>query len=121
MRNIRNGQAYEESFWDWAFLNECFGDTGIRPTDIDGLIERKGHLLFLETKASGQPIPIGQQRTFNALCAKGSTVLVIWGPKNHAQKAQWWGYPIQPADNEKVKAWVREWFLWADRDFAPSA
>ena len=37
--------------WDWGILNGCFGDTLIKPTDIDGFVERNGKFLFFETKS----------------------------------------------------------------------
>jgi hypothetical protein len=39
---INKLDAYVAGLWDWVCLDGCFGDTKIRPTDIDGLVERRG-------------------------------------------------------------------------------
>jgi hypothetical protein len=73
--------------WDWGCLNGCFGDTKIKPTDVDGFVERKGKFLWLETKSPGVKIPYGQARTFKALVRTGLfVVFVIWGQTNKPQE-----------------------------------
>ncbi len=37
---IRSKEVFLQGLWDWAVLDGCFGNTRIRPTDVDGLIER---------------------------------------------------------------------------------
>ena len=36
--------------FDWDFLIPAFGNNGIKPSDIDCLIERNGRFLLFETK-----------------------------------------------------------------------
>lgn len=119
MSNIRNNENYANSFWDWSFLNDCFGTTGIRVSDLDGAVERKGHLLILETKLPGQNVPVGQSRMFDALRAQGASVLIIWGHRNQTEAVCWWPRKVVPATNEHVRYFVRQWFEWADQGFVP--
>lgn len=119
MSNIRDKEAYINSLWDWSFLNDCFGATRIRVSDIDGAVERKGHLLFIETKLPGQEIPTGQALMFQALRDKGATVLVIWGHANRPEYARCWPHDAMPATTESIRQFVRDWFRWADQGFVP--
>lgn len=122
---IRNKQNYLDSIWDWSILNGCFKGK-IAPTDIDGLVERNGRFLLLETKSPGVPINTGQQRTHDALLATGVfTVMVIWGNAGQPEKLR---VSIQhngkvavqemEADTDVLRDVVRRWFLFADRQFA---
>lgn len=75
---IRDLAKFVESLPDWAMLDGCFG-AGIRPSDIDGWVERNGICLFLEHKLPGVPVSRGQNRGFRSLAAQGNTVIVFWG------------------------------------------
>lgn len=101
----------------------CFGTGRIRPTDIDGLVERNGHGLFIETKAKTvQSIPVGQMRTLEWF-AKGlnQTVLVMFGDPNVPERA-FALYPggrrfdFENANVETVRDFVARWFVWAERN-----
>ena len=86
---IVNMDHYMSNIWDWGFLNRCFGNTNIRVTDIDGMVERKGKFLVIETKSHDAPIPEGQKRMFEAMKNNSAfTVLIIWGDKNLPQKCK---------------------------------
>lgn len=81
--NLKNIHAHKNSFWDWTPLNDCFGGTSIRVTDIDGFVERNGRFLVLETKSPKEEIPQGQSLTFDALVRTGLfTIIVVWGARN---------------------------------------
>jgi len=122
--NIRDAEDYEASFWDWAFLNECFAPTNGRVTDIDGLIERNGKFLIIETKKPGAKIPQGQQILFDHMRGTGiMTVLIIWGAPNKPEKAEVvtrkWNHIIEGDDVEgRIKRLVRRWFKWVNYDLA---
>ena len=115
---INNAELYMAGVWDWAILDGCFGQTRIRPTDVDGLIERNGKCLFIETKKPGAPIPYGQALLHRALVQAGFSVVLVWGETNtpskiklltpHASKI------YEPADIEAFRALVCQWFTWAD-------
>ncbi len=117
---IDDANAFVNSLWDWGFLNECFGNSGIRVGDMDGIVERNDWHLAFETKGAGVPVKNGQQRNFASLVRKGFTVLILWGKPNQTEQMQIW-YPhrnapeaIQRASNEDVIDIVRRWYNWAD-------
>lgn len=115
---IRDQQAYWEGVWDWSFLDDCFGTTNIKPTDIDGAIERNGKYLFIETKRPDVNIPVGQAMFYDGLILAGYSVLFIWGKKNqpcglrivtpHIDKL------YKTASMADVQQVVGKWFEWAD-------
>ncbi len=84
---IENPSEYLRNLWDWAILDGCFGETRIKPTDIDGFVERNGYFLAIETKAAGVEVKQGQMIVFNKLIETGKfTVLVIWGKPGKPEK-----------------------------------
>jgi len=112
---IRNKEVFIDNLWDWGFLDDCFGNTRIRVTDVDGLVERKGHFLLMETKSPGKDIPRGQAILFDALASQPNWhVLVIWGEPNAPVSAQVWGCRPMMADMAKIREIVRRWYQYAD-------
>lgn len=119
--NIRDPKVFAESFWDWTFLNECFKHN-IRVSDIDGLVERNGWFLLIETKLPGVTIPTGQWKMYPHLASRGFTILIVWGKPNEPQEMQVW-YPHKAMPQPKQKSshqlmrWVASrWFKWADEN-----
>ena len=83
-RNIRSVASYVRGLWDWTFLNPCFAPTKIKVADVDGIVERGGHFLWLEAKPekyNGQhEVTAGQRITHEALARNGAfTVITVWG------------------------------------------
>lgn len=83
-RNIRSVSSFVKSLWDWTFLNPCFEGTRIRVSDIDGIVERKGHFLWIEVKPERNDdtyeVPRGQRYMHEALQRTGCfTVVTVWG------------------------------------------
>lgn len=75
----RHGCFVKNLMPDWDFLKDSFRGKG-RIGDIDGIIEKNGHLLILEWKSTGAPLPEGQEIMFtNATRKNLITVFVIWG------------------------------------------
>lgn len=108
--------------WDYSMLDGCFGDTKIRPTDVDGLIERNGHGLFIETKGRDvQSIPVGQMRTLEWMSiGLNQTVLVMFGEPNRPERA----FALYPGglradfvyvNADVIRDFVSRWFAWAER------
>ncbi len=122
--NIRSGETYGSSFWDWTALNGCFAPTRIRVSDIDGIVERHGEFLWIETKYPGEPIEEGQAIMHAAAAATGRfTILLIWGEPNHPIK-----YTLThgaASENGLVNTMaeiatvVRRWFIWAEGKATP--
>ena len=83
---IQSEERFMASLWDWGILKGCFGDSKIEPTDMDGLVERKGHFLVLEAKQPGVKIKQGQWWTFNALVNTGYLPLLFCGAKEISRR-----------------------------------
>ena len=117
---INDALAYVASQWDWACLDGCFGRTRIKPTDIDGFVERNGRFLVLETKLPGVPIPEGQRITIKRLAETGRFVIyVVWGRPGVPEKILAYRddkeVTIEPATMQALRHLVRCWFAWAER------
>lgn len=79
MTNLRSRDAYRDAAWDWSVLNGCFGN-GIKPSDIDGMVERRGNFLFLEAKPVEGTMSAGQRIALTQLsCKPQVSVLVFCG------------------------------------------
>ena len=61
---------------DWSIFNDCFGPTKIRVSDIDGVVERNGRVLFFEWKQKRQIDP-GQTILFKRLSEKDHVMVVV--------------------------------------------
>lgn len=69
--------CYQERLPSWDWMQGCF-PRGIRPTDVDGMVEINGRVLFIEQKGCGAPLPNGQRLAMKALSEKdGVTVLFM--------------------------------------------
>lgn len=90
-----------DGVFDWSWTNGCFGETNITPMDFDGVVERNGNFLVMETKREGASIPNGQLITLRRLHARGGvTVMLIWGK-------------LKPID---VQVWPAKG--WSDKTFS---
>lgn len=116
--NIRDPKACNDGRWDWEFLNECFAPTKIRLSDIDGFVERNGHVLILEGKRPNAPIDSGSGQAFSTFIDLGvDDVLIVRGDPSPTGRPSicglysWrWQRSIGSsiADVQRV---VRNWFV----------
>lgn len=100
---------------DWG---KVLGMSGkVYPTDIDGMLERNGHFLFMEWKRPGVKIPQGQDIAYKKLAAlPNMKVLYIWGSYDTWQithlldvgKGEKLG-----ATNETFRQYLRDWWRYA--------
>lgn len=115
------GCYLNKSMWDWAIFDGCFGDTRVKPTDVDGLVERNGHFLLIETKGdSVGGLNRGQHITYKQAANLGRvTVLVLYGHRNNPTRMT----VIAPGGDvtvykdctlEDVRAFVRRWWAAAN-------
>ncbi len=112
---IENERAFLDGIWDWAILDGCFGETRIKPTDIDGLVERNGHFLMLECKSPGVPVKQGQAMMLNRAVTTGFfTAMIVWGEQNKPEKLHIIGamgnIEINPCDTALFRHYVSLWF-----------
>jgi hypothetical protein len=137
---INDPVRYCASLWDWSFLDDCFGATRIRVSDIDGFaspyddhveqkqgrVHRNGHWIVFETKGDGVEIPLGQRRDHRDLVRVGFTVVYLWGQPNDPTAMQVWyegkTHPenqIQPVTLADIHDLVCRWFIYANTHTAP--
>ena len=111
---LRDRNKYRDAAWDWSILEGCFGGR-IRPSDIDGIVERNGKFLVLEAKPPGYVFRGGQSILFKRLAQQSNfTVLVLWGEVNQPTAMQVWGEKQQACSLTDVRAFCQGWFDWAD-------
>jgi len=106
---------YAKRLWDWTPFNDCF-NYGIRISDVDGIVERKGRFLILEGKPPDKPLSKGQRILFERLARlEGFTVIIIRGyPPRDVIGWQVIGKGNYDGGLDDLRKFVRRWFEWAD-------
>lgn len=117
---IRDADKFMEGVWDWGILRGCFGESRIEPSDLDGIAERRGKFLILETKRPGVSVPLGQQILFEAMRRTGlCTIFIVWGERNRPHRIQVMTrhkiHDPTPCDVEKLRSHVKAWYRFADK------
>lgn len=115
---ISNIAEFVASLPDWAALTGCFSGH-VAPSDIDGVVERRGRCLFLEHKRPGVAIREGQLRLFRCLAGRGDTVIVIWSARaDLADTSRMLVLPtpgrVVPATLGDVRRVATAWYAEAD-------
>jgi hypothetical protein len=107
---------------DFGELSGLLGK--VLPSNLDMVLERKGHFLFGEWKRDGEKISKGQEILLKALSGlPKTTVLVVSGDTNNGMRVERF-WRILPngsyADCGKgliaFKDYITEWYLVADFD-----
>ncbi len=88
---INNPEHYLEGVWDWDIVSLPHK---LRPSDIDGIIERNGKFIVIETKHPRcRQIPKGQFITLKRLHDTGLfTIVVLYGENSCPTEMDIW-YP----------------------------
>lgn len=114
------GSCYKELYLpDWGILDGCF-PRDIKPSDIDGVVEINGHLLFLEWKKPPASLTTGQRRMFErqTLRARRQQVLVIYGELGKPARLELIQHGKtrfnQPCDMEFLRWHCEHWAQYAD-------
>jgi hypothetical protein len=134
--DLRNPNGPRGARWDWGWLDGAFGDTKISVSDIDAIIERRGHFLIFEIKRTEEALHLGQFLLLQALARQPrTTVLLVRGErKDHPDSyqtltAEGLSEP-QTTSQEDFRRRVGLWFQRVDvpglqsgstRDLAPEA
>ena len=118
---IEHPKAFWDSLPNWAILDGCFGrSNGIRPSDIDGTVERKGACLFLEAKKTGVAIHAGQLRLWKVLArqTQGNLFVIFWktgrDAVSHLMTIPPWPPVKRTASLADLREVVTEWYKRAD-------
>lgn len=109
----------------WDDLIECF-PRGIRPTDVDGLVEINGHVLVMEEKAAGKSPDNGQRLALRSLSRLPLVTLLYIRPGRASEME------MNVIDGERVtgfcactreelRQFLREWVSLAELPNARSA
>lgn len=118
--NCEADGCYYQQLPKWDDLIGLF-PRGIRPTDVDGMVEINGNVLFMEEKRKGVAPPLGQLRSLRALSQKDRTTVVLFRPGESSElevlilrdgKGTGW----QPSTREHFGFWLNGWANRADID-----
>ena len=107
---------------DFGELSGLLGK--VLPSNLDMVLERKGHFLFGEWKRDGEKISKGQEILLKALSGlPNATVLVINGDTDNGMRVErFWrilpdgGYVESGKGLIAFKDYITEWYLVADFD-----
>ena len=105
-------------------FDDCFGGK-IGLTDVDGLVERNGHFLFVEWKAPQEKLPMGQRILFEQLTKLSDKIVVVVVNGHSSQsegshpvqyqtayKGRW--SAVEETNIEQLRDFFRRWYTWAD-------
>lgn len=128
--NCKDRDCYYESLPDWDDLIECFPGA-IRPTDVDGMVEIKDSVLFLEEKNAGVSPHEGQRRALLSLSARPDITTLFFRPSLRVptdleclvlgqspalldgwEPADGW----KPHSREDLRTWLQAWSAKASFD-----
>lgn len=120
--HIRDFAKFINTIPDWSFINESLPGKA-RVGDGDGLLERNGYLLMLETKSYGATVPTGQDIMFRRLAERRkATILVLFGQDDvytHFNLYVEGGdYVVGFCTNDTINAFIKDWRAWAEQDAA---
>jgi len=120
--NCEKNGCYKNQLPDYqTILSGCFGMTSCRPMDVDGIIERNGKILFIESKYHNIEISQAQKILFRALINAGHSILVVWMKESDGSdidKIQVYssnGIYKREANKEKFRDAVKQWWDSAEK------
>jgi len=126
LRHDCGGQGcYLEQQTDWLDIINQF-PRGIRPTDIDGMVEINSHFLFLEEKGQGKSLDTGQRLAFKRLSCNPNTTVLVFRPGTTADvEAMVWenGETVgfKPCTRRQFLRWIQRWAIHADAEERPAS
>lgn len=120
---IHDEQKFMASLPDWGVLAGCFGGQ-IRPTDIDGCVQRGSRLLFLEHKGARASVGRGQAIMYDELARQGHTVLVFWTDdveKQNVIRISRWSssgcVQLEPPCLDTLRRCCRDWYDTTEAEY----
>ena len=117
---MRNAYATHTDYAEFKGLIPA--NPALVPSNVDGMLERKGKFLILEWKRPGEKVSVGQKIMLQALAAKSDfMVIIIYGnTDNETVINSYWlltphGVPVKTgAGFESFKQFYKQWYEWAD-------
>lgn len=109
--------CYLDALPAWDDFIDCL-PRGIRPTDVDGMIEIGGQFLFMEEKGPGVLLQDGQRMALKRLADFHGVTVVIFRPGLHSELEVliFDGSPpqgFQPCTRDEFRTWLTNWALAA--------
>lgn len=109
---LRDRLSFAHAAWDWSCFDECFSGA-VRMSDIDGVVEANGHVLFVEAKPAYEPgLSVGQLRLFRTLSELPRvTVLVLFGTDGAPER--WYrfhGEGMRHTTIDEVRRFIAAWY-----------
>lgn len=117
--NCEQNGCFQANLPSWDWMRGCF-PRGIMPTDVDGMVEIRGSVLFIEQKRPGASLSNGQRIALKTLAAKDrTTVLCLRSTLDGAYECIVFdGTPPtgwRHCTREQVQAWLSHWAETAER------
>lgn len=120
--------CYHDSLPDWEDICTTVFPRGIYPTDIDGMVEINGHILFIEQKGPGVAIDTGQRLAMRHLANLSPKVTVVFMRPGKASDLEVLIYHrdheatgFRPCTRDDFLTWLRGWAERADTQKTPQA
>ncbi|MGC3982798.1 MAG: hypothetical protein QM808_16225 [Steroidobacteraceae bacterium] len=113
--------CYKEQLPDWAILDGCF-PRGIRPSDVDGIVEINQSVLMLEWKPRMGALTKGQLLLFQNMTSGSPKVqvLVIYGDTGVPGEIELYQHGAikfrQPCDTSFLRWFCQQWGLFAEKE-----
>lgn len=119
--------CYKDRLPDWGILDGCF-PRGIRPSDVDGIVEINEHVLMLEWKPRLGVLTRGQLLMFRNITRGSPKVqaLIVYGDRGQPSEIELWQGGAkrfrQACDIEFLRWFCHSWAVFADsRPSLPAA
>lgn len=111
--------CYIDQLPSWDDIADCF-PRGIRPTDIDGMVEINGKFLFMEEKRQGAAPESGQRLALKRLSMNPNTTVALFRPALRSPFEllvfrNGVGSGWEPATRADLLEFFRHWADMADR------
>lgn len=117
--------CYKSRLPDWGILDGCF-PRGIKPSDVDGIVEINGWFLMLEWKPLNGFLSTGQRLMFQNITANApkGQALIIFGDKDVPSEIELWQRGKrqfrQRCDLAFLSWFCQQWGIFADRKLPSS-
>ena len=114
--------CYIDQLPSWDYLDGVF-PRNILPTDVDGMVELGGSLLFLEEKRAGIGPPPGQHKAFLELSKREKTTVALTRPGRLGSGIEFQLLVLQNGigsgwndlTRDEYRIWLEQWAAKAER------
>lgn len=121
----KSPSAQFDGVFDWSWTQGCFGAGKITPMDFDGVVERKGNFIIIETKNMGVPVPLGQMITLESIYKLDVFTVIFIQGKSTPELAKVWCQPgfkggkkmdeYKETDVKRMQGFLSEWYEYVNK------